>query len=155
MTTGKLVLDLIVANSIEDSPNGLYVKRFNHGFMFDFLSDDDQTKLFQDGVAGSYAIVKKRRDGEVGIAQAYFAIPIYIKGDGFSSINCPVLISAYTDDQLHEHLPFAISRINEKVSEFGNNGLVIATETGEALVVQKCFEELDYDVHVFQRVDGK
>ncbi len=149
MEEDKFVLELIVADHIED---GKYVAHFSYGFLFDFLSRQDQQTMFSHGVSNAYGIVKKRRAGQEGRSDAYFAIPFFIEeGERFVSITCPAVAGYYTDSELHEKLPHSLRGIDERVREAGLKGLVLATERPEADIVERTFEALGYQVNRYER----
>lgn len=155
MPEKNIVLDLIVANNIEDAHNGPYVNRFSYAFMFDFLSKKDNEKLFEDGIADSYGIIKKRRELSGGKQISYFSIPFVIEGQGFASMTAPMFEGNYSDEELLKILPGPIRGINDRIKAACQKGMVLATEKPEAEVVDKTFKELGYEVNVFNRIGNK
>ncbi len=152
MAEKPLILDLIVAEEIEDTKKGPRIDQFNYGFIIDFLSPEDENQVFEHECSESYGIIKKRRSGEEGRSPAYFAIPYIIEGQDFMSMTCPSLRGEYTDEELHNKLPGALRKINEEIRQAGARGLVLATEEAEAKIVRETFSQLGYDVHEFKRV---
>lgn len=151
MGNEPLVLTLIVADCIEDEKGHPRVDDFRFGFVLDFLSEGDLQEAYADGVPSSYGIVKKRRAGEEGSSDASLAIPYVINGIP-RRINWPVRKGNYTDAQLHESLPDALSLINLHLIEGGAQHLVIATERPEAAIVGQTFRESGYDVREYEKV---
>tara|TARA_Y100000310_G_C20279715_1_gene622010 strand:+ start:40 stop:501 length:462 start_codon:yes stop_codon:yes gene_type:complete len=151
MDEDKLVLDLIIADEIEDVQGFPRVDKFSYSFIFDYLSKEDQDRLMQDGVSGSYMIIKKREVREKGEVRTYFAMPMHLSGSGFSRATCPMMEGNFSDDQLHEELRKAISFFDRKFRKQGIGGLVLAAEKSEAEVIKSTFEQLGYEIHEFER----